>query len=119
MSKVGLAARPGWDGPTGKAVSTGPSSRLTQFIRCFAVRARVSNSVLGDPRGASASEGRKLLTKLRAGLSEILQRLLNNMTAGEPVPNGLNAWPARRAPAHATGESFHRGDALSPCRVRD
>ena len=49
MSKAGPAVRPWWAGPTGKAVSTGPASRITQFIRCFAVRARVSNSPAVSP----------------------------------------------------------------------
>ncbi|HEY2131149.1 MAG TPA: hypothetical protein VGH77_28600 [Streptosporangiaceae bacterium] len=39
----------GWDGPTGKAVSTGPRSRMTQFIRCLAVRARALSSAAVSP----------------------------------------------------------------------
>jgi creatinine amidohydrolase len=47
-------------------------------LRAGGGRAVSPNGVLSDPRGASASEGRKLLTKLTTGLSETLQRLHNN-----------------------------------------
>ena len=49
MSKVGPAVWPGFAGPTGKAVSTGPRSRITWFIRCLAVRARVLTSAAVSP----------------------------------------------------------------------
>ena len=45
----GPAVAPGWDGPTGSAVSTGPNLRSTQFMRCLAVRASVSNPVAVSP----------------------------------------------------------------------
>jgi mycofactocin precursor peptide peptidase len=59
-----------------------PIEELMPALRAGGVRAVSPNGVLGDPRGASASEGRKLLTKLTAGLGETLQRLLSEMTAG-------------------------------------
>src|SRR5262249_47989696 len=41
------------------------------------------NNVNGQDGAGGASEGRKLLIKLTAGLSETLHRLLNETTAGE------------------------------------
>jgi creatinine amidohydrolase len=58
-----------------------PIEELMPALRVGGVRAVSPNGVLGDPRGASASEGRNLLTGLTAGLSETLQRLLNDITA--------------------------------------
>jgi mycofactocin precursor peptide peptidase len=63
-----------------------PIEELMPALRAGGVRAVSPNGVLGDPRGASASEGRKLLTKLTAGLRKTLQGLLNDMMAGGPVP---------------------------------
>jgi mycofactocin precursor peptide peptidase len=59
-----------------------PIEELMPALRAGGVRAVSPNGVLGDPRGASASEGRKLLTKLTSGLSETLQRLLNDIDGG-------------------------------------
>jgi mycofactocin system creatininase family protein len=70
-----------------------PIEELMPALRAGGVRAVSPNGVLGDPCGASAAEGRKLLTELTSGLRETLQRLLNNMTEGEPVPNGQTASP--------------------------
>ena len=41
--------RPGRDGPIGSVVRTGQSRRITQFIKCFAVRASVSSSAGVSP----------------------------------------------------------------------
>jgi creatinine amidohydrolase/Fe(II)-dependent formamide hydrolase-like protein len=59
-----------------------PIEELTPGLRASGVRAVSPNGVLGDPRGASASRGRKLLAKLTSGLSETLQRLLNDIDGG-------------------------------------
>ncbi len=42
------------------------------------VRAVSPNGVLGDPSGASASEGERLLARLTAGLAEALDALLGS-----------------------------------------
>jgi creatinine amidohydrolase len=68
-----------------------PIRELMPALRAGGVQAVSPNGVLGDPRGASAAEGRLLLTDLTAGLSETLQRLLSEVSAGESVPNGLGA----------------------------
>jgi hypothetical protein len=60
-------------------------------LRAGGVQAVSPNGVLGDPRGASAAEGRRLLAELSAGLSETLQRLLNEISAGESAADGLSA----------------------------
>jgi len=68
-----------------------PIGQLMPVLRNGGVRAVSANGVLGDPRGASAAEGQRLLAGLTAGLSETLQSLLNEISAGESVPNGLSA----------------------------
>jgi mycofactocin system creatininase family protein len=64
-----------------------PIEELMPALRAGGVRTVSPNGVLGDPRGASAAEGRRLLTTLTARLKKTLQRLLNETTASEPVPN--------------------------------
>jgi len=51
--------------------------------------------------GPSASEGRKLLTKLAAGLRKALQRLLNDMTSG------LREASRSRSPCRLPGAAAH------------
>jgi creatinine amidohydrolase/Fe(II)-dependent formamide hydrolase-like protein len=46
-------------------------------LRERGVRAVSPNGVLGDPTGASAAEGRQLLSALVASLSEALDRVLS------------------------------------------
>jgi creatinine amidohydrolase len=57
-----------------------PVEQLMPTLRTGGVRAVSPNGVLGDPRCASAAEGRRLLAQLTAGLSETLQRLLNEIS---------------------------------------
>ena len=68
-----------------------PIGELMPALRAGGVQAVSPNGVLGDPRGASAAEGRRLLAELSAGLSETLQRLLNEISAGDSAPDGLSA----------------------------
>ena len=50
-------------------------------LQAGGMRAVSPNGVIGDPRGASATEGRRLLAGLAAGLSETLRGLL----VGTPI----------------------------------
>ena len=63
-----------------------PIEQLMPALRTGGVRTVSPNGVLGDPRGASAAEGQRLLAELTAGLSETLQCLLNEISAGQSVP---------------------------------
>jgi creatinine amidohydrolase len=45
------------------------------------VRAVSPNGVLGDPRGASAAEGQRLLAGLTAGLGDTLRGVLGDISA--------------------------------------
>jgi creatinine amidohydrolase len=45
-------------------------------LRCEGVRAVSPNGVLGDPRGATASEGERVLAELIAGCTAALEALL-------------------------------------------
>jgi len=68
-----------------------PIEQLMPALRAGGVRAVSSSGVLGDPRGASAAEGERVLAELTAGLSETLQGLLNELSAGESMPDDLGA----------------------------
>jgi len=68
-----------------------PIEQLMPALRAGGVQAVSPSGVLGDPRGASAAEGQRLLTELTAGLSGTLQRLLNEISAGASVPTGPSA----------------------------
>jgi len=68
-----------------------PIGELMPALRAGGVQAVSPNGVLGDPRGASAGEGRRLLAELSAGLSGTLQRLLNEISAGESAADGRSA----------------------------
>jgi creatinine amidohydrolase/Fe(II)-dependent formamide hydrolase-like protein len=61
------AAEPGETRPIGEILPT---------LRERGVRAVSGNGVLGDPAGASAAEGERLLARLAAGLSDAVDRLL-------------------------------------------
>jgi mycofactocin precursor peptide peptidase len=53
-----------------------PASELMARLRRSGVRAVSPNGVLGDPRGATASEGERLLAELIAGCTAALDALL-------------------------------------------
>ena len=55
---------------------TRPVSALMDRLRAEGVRAVTPNGVLGDPRGATASEGERLLAMLTAGCTAALEALL-------------------------------------------
>ncbi len=55
---------------------TRPVKAIMPTLRARGVRAVSPNGVLGDPSGASAEEGSKLLTALVAGLTGTLDKLL-------------------------------------------
>ena len=58
-----------------------PIGELMPALQAGGVRAVSPNGVIGDPRGASAAEGRRLLAGLAAGLSETLRGLLGDISA--------------------------------------
>jgi mycofactocin precursor peptide peptidase len=60
---------------------TRPLREILPRLRAHGVRAVSQNGVLGDPSGASAAEGERILAQLTAGLTQALDRLL---TADEP-----------------------------------
>jgi creatinine amidohydrolase len=59
-----------------KAGETRPVADIMPALRESGVRAVSPNGVLGDPAGASAAEGRKLLGALAASLARTLEELL-------------------------------------------
>ena len=66
-----------------------PIGDLMPSLRSGGVRAVSPNGVLGDPYGASAAEGQRLLAGLTARLRQTLQRLLDEVPAdgeGRPAP---------------------------------
>jgi mycofactocin system creatininase family protein len=56
-----------------------PVGELMPALRKRGVRAASQNGVLGDPSGASAAEGERLLARLVAGLNETLGALLDSI----------------------------------------
>jgi mycofactocin precursor peptide peptidase len=56
-----------------------PVAELMRALRARGVRAVSPNGVLGDPSGASAAEGERLLARLTAGLNETLDALLDSI----------------------------------------
>ena len=61
--------------------NTRPIEELMPALQSGGVRAVSPNGVIGDPRGASAAEGRRLLAGLAAGLIETLRSLLGDISA--------------------------------------
>lgn len=55
---------------------TRPITQIMPALRDRGVRAVSGNGVLGDPAGASAAEGERLLERLTRGLSDAMDRLL-------------------------------------------
>jgi hypothetical protein len=53
-----------------------PLPEIMPMLREQGVRAVSANGVLGDPAGACAAEGERLLTRLAAGLDDTLNALL-------------------------------------------
>ncbi len=58
-----------------------PLSEVIDRLRSTGVRSVSSNGVLGDPRGATAAEGRRLLDELIAGCTATLDALLAEVLA--------------------------------------
>jgi creatinine amidohydrolase len=58
------------------AGDTRPIAELLPELRAYGVRKVSPNGVLGDPAGASAAEGEKLLGLLAASLTETLDGVL-------------------------------------------
>jgi creatinine amidohydrolase len=56
---------------------TRPLPQIMPMLRDGGVRAVSPNGVLGDPAGASAAEGERLLAELTASLTETLDKLLH------------------------------------------
>jgi creatinine amidohydrolase len=56
-----------------------PLGQILPLLRERGVRAVSANGVLGDPAGASATEGERLLTVLVDGLNAVLDRFLGRM----------------------------------------
>lgn len=55
---------------------TRPITQIMPALRERGVRALSGNGVLGDPAGASAAEGERLLARLAQGLNDAMDRLL-------------------------------------------
>jgi mycofactocin precursor peptide peptidase len=55
---------------------TRPLARIMPELRASGVRAVSSSGVLGDPAGASAAEGERILAALTAGLARALEEIL-------------------------------------------
>ena len=53
-----------------------PVAEIMPLLRERGVRAVSANGVLGDPAGACAEEGERLLARLAAGLNDAMDRLL-------------------------------------------
>jgi mycofactocin system creatininase family protein len=62
-----------------EAGETRPLAEIMPALRAGGVRAVSANGVLGDPFGAGAQEGERLLGLLVAGLTETLDTLLTNV----------------------------------------
>jgi creatinine amidohydrolase len=60
-----------------------PLERILPLLREQGVRAVSANGVLGDPAGASAAEGERLLEHLSDGLAAVMDRFLAG-SAGRP-----------------------------------
>jgi mycofactocin precursor peptide peptidase len=58
-----------------------PLSEVMDRLRSTGVRSVSPNGVLGDPRGATAAEGRRLLDELIAGCTGVLDELLAEVPA--------------------------------------
>jgi mycofactocin precursor peptide peptidase len=58
-----------------------PLGQILPLLRERGVRAVSANGVLGDPAGASAAEGERLLARLTDGLNATVDRLLKRMPA--------------------------------------
>jgi creatinine amidohydrolase/Fe(II)-dependent formamide hydrolase-like protein len=56
-----------------------PLDQILPLLRKRGVRAVSANGVLGDPAGASAAEGERLVARLVAGLNSTMDRLLEGM----------------------------------------
>jgi len=54
-----------------------PIGQILPILRERGVRAVSGNGVLGDPSGASAAEGERLLARLTQGLNHAIDRLLD------------------------------------------
>jgi creatinine amidohydrolase len=61
---------------------TRPIGQILQALRERGVRAVSGNGVLGDPAGASAAEGERILARLTHGLNHAMDRLLERAEAG-------------------------------------
>jgi creatinine amidohydrolase len=89
-----------------------PIEDLMPALRSGGIRAVSPNGVLGDPCGASAAEGDRLLAELTEALSRALQRLLDDI----PVDGeDRSASPSRDLGHH--GEASY-GSGLPGCAER-
>jgi mycofactocin precursor peptide peptidase len=66
-----------------------PLAQIMPLLRERGVRAVSPNGVLGDPAGASAAEGERLLARLTKALNETMDALL--VPGAPPVPEGRTA----------------------------
>jgi creatinine amidohydrolase len=61
-----------------------PIGQILPLLREHGVRAVSPNGVLGDPAGASAAEGERLLAQLAGGLNEVLAEALPGLGQRRP-----------------------------------
>jgi mycofactocin precursor peptide peptidase len=62
--------------------NTRPIGQILPALRERGVRAVSGNGVLGDPAGASAAEGERILARLTQGLNDAMDRLIERAGAG-------------------------------------
>ena len=82
---------------------TRPISQIMPTLRARGVRAVSRNGILGDPAGASAAEGERLLARLTRGLNEVMGRLLE-----QQAPGSLDQ-RCRQRVAGVTARGMHLG----------
>ena len=70
--------------PAAEPGETRPLAEIMPALRAGGVRAVSPNGVLGDPTGACAQEGERLLGRLVTGLTETLDTLLTDVEGSNP-----------------------------------
>jgi len=104
-----LALAPALVGEAREPGNTEPLAALMTRLRAEGVRAVAPNGVLGDPRGASAEEGRALLAAATAELRAFVARLPE--PAGEAARGGEATRGGEAAPATRDGDPLPAGEA--------
>lgn len=91
---------------------TRPVSEIMPILRERGVRAVSANGVLGDPAGASAAEGQRLLARLADGLNDAMDLVLQTLEARLPDPLGTRLLQAGGAAERIPGVLVHRVEVV-------